>query len=105
MREWRESINSTAKIITMTKVELNEALSRLLAMRKKDGSEYPPNTVHHICCGIMRDLRTEGQPDIDFFKDSSFSQFRDVLDSEMKRLRGQGLGSRWESLDSTLGKP
>ena len=24
----------------------------ILEVRKKDGSEYPPNTLHHICCGI-----------------------------------------------------
>ena len=42
----------------------------------------------------MRYLRTEGQPQINFFSDGSFSHFREVLDSEMKRLRGQGLGSK-----------
>lgn len=39
----------------------------------------------------MRYLRTEGKPDIDFFKDSSFSHF---IDSEMKRLQGEGVGSK-----------
>ena len=34
------------------------------------------------------------QPDIDFFKNASFKPFRDVLDSEMKQLRGQGLGAK-----------
>ena len=42
----------------------------------------------------MRYLRVEGQPDIDFFKDNSFSHFRDVIDSEMKRLQGEGVGSK-----------
>ena len=93
--EWKECRNIKTETTAMTKVELNEALCRfLLEIRKKDGSEYPPNTVHHICCGIMRYLRTEGQPQINFFSDGSFSHFREVLDSEMKRLRGQGLGSK-----------
>ena len=29
----------------------------ILEVRKKDGSEFAPNTLHHICCGIMRYLR------------------------------------------------
>lgn len=32
-------------------------------VRKKDGSEYPPNTLHHIS-GIPRHLRESGRPDI-----------------------------------------
>ena len=93
--EWKECRNIKTETTAMTKVELNEALCRfVLEIRKKDGSEYPPNTVHHICCGIMRYLRTEGQPQINFFSDGSFSHFREVVDSEMKRLRGQGLGSK-----------
>ena len=79
----------------MTKVELDEALCRfVLEMRKQNGKEYPPNTIHHIICGIMRYLRVEGKPDIDFFKDNLFSHFRDVIDSEMKRLQGEGVGSK-----------
>ncbi len=42
----------------------------------------------------MRYLRMEGQPDIDFYKDRSFRRFRDVLDSEMKRLQREGVGSK-----------
>ena len=42
----------------------------------------------------MRYLRLECQPDIEFFKNASFKLSRDVLDSEMKRLRGQGLGAK-----------
>ena len=29
----------------------------ILEIRKKDGSEYPPNTLHDICCGILCHLR------------------------------------------------
>ena len=42
----------------------------------------------------MRHLRTNGQPDIDFFKNPDFSDFRLTLDSEMKRLQRKGLGSK-----------
>lgn len=63
-------------------------------MRKKDGSEFPPNTLHHIVCGIMRYLRWNGHPKIDFFSDTGFSQFKASLDAEMKRLQSCGKGSK-----------
>ena len=59
--------------------------------RKKDGLEYPPNTLYHLVCGIMRHIRHNcGRPEIDFFKDS---RFRSSLDAEMKRLQSAGIGS------------
>ena len=42
----------------------------------------------------MRYLSSESHPDIDFFRDASFSQFREVLDVEMKRLQKERLGSK-----------
>ena len=66
----------------------------VLEARKKDGTEYPPNSLYHIVCGLMRYLRQNGRPSIDFFKDSDFSTFRQTLDAEMKRLKSTGLGSK-----------
>lgn len=63
-------------------------------MRKKDGTEFPPNSLHHIVCGLMRYLRANGQPSIDFFIDPEFCTFKTSLDAEMKRLQTQGLGSK-----------
>ena len=65
-----------------------------MEVRKKDGNKYPPNTLYHIICGIMRHLQNNGQPDLEFFKDSMFASFRMILDAEMKRLQGKGLGSK-----------
>ena len=62
-------------------------------MRKKDGAEFPPNTLHHIVCGIMRHLRWKSNPSIDFFTDGDFIDFKRSLDAEMKRLQSKGLGS------------
>ena len=45
-------------------------------VRKKNGEEYPPNTLHHLVCGIMRFLRQSGKPQLDFFKDDVFAGFR-----------------------------
>ncbi len=54
----------------------------------------PPNTLHHLVCGVMRYLRWNGQPKIDFFTDVDFSHFKQSLDAEMKRLQSQGMGSK-----------
>ena len=68
----------------------------VLEVRTKKGTEYAPNTLYHLLhiCGIMRYVRTTCEkPEIDFFKDYEFSQFRSSLDAEMKRLQATGLGS------------
>ena len=57
----------------------------VLEVRKQNGTEYPPNTLHHIVCGIMRYLRQNGM-NIDFYQDPEFADFRQSLDAEMKRL-------------------
>ena len=64
-----------------------------LEIRKVNGEEYQPNTLHHIICGIMRYVWINGREGIDFFKDAEFAGFRGVLDAEMKRLQTKGLGS------------
>ena len=63
-------------------------------MRKKDGSEFPSSTLHHVVCGIMRHLRWNGHPGLDFFTDIDFTTFKCSLDAEMKRLLSQGIGSK-----------
>ena len=44
--------------------------------------------------GIQRYIRWNGRPEIDFFKDAEFAEFRVCLDSEMKRVQRSGLGSQ-----------
>ena len=63
----------------------------VLEIRSKKGSEYTPNTLRHVVCGIMRHLCM--RHDIDFFKDPEFADFRSSLDAEMKRLQAAGKGS------------
>ena len=41
----------------------------------------------------MSFIRENGRAELDIFKDKNFSQFRKVLDSEMKRLQAAGIGS------------
>ena len=42
----------------------------------------------------MQHLRLNGRPELDFFKDPTFSEFRATLDSEMKRIQSAGIGSK-----------
>ena len=41
----------------------------------------------------MHFLPVNGKPDIDFFKEVEFVDFRTSLDAEMKRLQAKGKGS------------
>ena len=66
----------------------------ILEIRKNCGAEYTPNTLYHICCGLLRQLRWSGYPHVDLFKDPEFSDFHASLDAEMKRLLEDGLGSK-----------
>ena len=68
--------------------------SFIFEVRKQDGSEFPPDSPHHIISGIQRFLRWNRKPQIDLFKDAEFADFRVCLDSEMKRLQRGGLGSK-----------
>ncbi len=77
----------------MTTPQLQHWLTQfILEVRKKVATVYPPNTLHHICCGLIRHLRWTGQPHTDFFKDEGLADFRASLDAEMKSLQGQGIG-------------
>ena len=64
-----------------------------MEVRKLNGECYPPDTLHHIICGIFRFIRLNGNPEADFFKDKQFTQSCSVLDLEMKRLKAHGIGS------------
>ena len=97
--EWRQHKQLCDGSIIPAVDELDPAaLAKLLShftleVRKKNGDEFPPNSLHHIICGIQRHLRMNGKPAIDFFNDSTFADFKMNLDAEMKRLQKKGLGS------------
>ncbi|XP_064403277.1 zinc finger MYM-type protein 2-like [Halichondria panicea] len=82
-------------LMGLDKKEMQYWLCRfVLEVRTKKGTEYAPNTLYHLICGIMRYVRQQCEkPEIDFFKDPEFAQFRSSLDAEMKRLQATGLGS------------
>ena len=58
----------------------------ILETKKQKGQSYPPETLYHIFCGIMRQVSLT-RPGIDFFHYKAFAECRTVLDSEMKRLK------------------
>ena len=98
--EWRKHREHTthvdiAPIHLLSLSELAHWLTRfVLEIRKKTGEVYTPNTLHHICCGLMRHIRLSGNPQVDFFKDPEFSDLHASLDAEMKRLQADGVGSK-----------
>ena len=98
-KTWRECRQTQTgenipSIETMTHTELTHWLSRFVVeVRKVDGTEYPPNTLHHIVAGLQNHLRLEGKM-VDLFKDRQFAPFQASLDGEMKRLQACGLGAK-----------
>ncbi|KXJ18901.1 Zinc finger MYM-type protein 3 [Exaiptasia diaphana] len=76
--------------------ELNYWLSKFVVeVRKKNplGEPYPPNSLYQLCYGIMRHLKGNGRPDVNFFESSSFKLFQDTLEAETKRLLSLGVGA------------
>ena len=73
---WKNSLTSDGQflaipspITSLTREQLAEFLEKfVLEVRKKDGSEYVPETLYHIVCGIMRHLKDEGDTSINFLK-------------------------------------
>ena len=66
----------------------------IFEVRKQDGSEFSPNSLHHIVSGIQCYIRWNRKPAIDLFKDGEFAEFHVCLDSEMKRLQKSGICSQ-----------
>ena len=59
----------------------------MLEVRKENGNLYPPNSLYSLCCGLQRTIRVNGQ---NIFTDALFAKFREVLDSQMKKLKSTG---------------
>ena len=75
------------ELTDMTTTQLSACMTRfMLEARKKDGTVYPPNTLHHLVAGLMRLLRQRGKV-LDISRDAEFNEFRASLDAKMKRLK------------------
>ena len=91
----RQTSRDIPSIQTMQQTKPQQCwTSFILEVHKKNGEEYSPDTLHYLCCGIMHFLHSNGWPSIDLFTDTEFTDFRAVLDSEMKRPQAQGIGTK-----------
>ena len=76
---------------TLCNFELSFWLSKFVyEVRKKDKSEYPPNSLYLLCTGLQRCLRETRAPELKIFESPHFKLFQDSLDTEMKRLTAKG---------------
>lgn len=74
--------------------ELDTYLAKfLLNIRKKDGSEYEPDTLSSFRSSIWRQLRQKGYKH-NILSDPAFSHSSDVLLAKRKQLKSMGLGNR-----------
>jgi hypothetical protein len=103
-KEWADERNSKAPgnekvepdICKVSDVELRHWLAKFVVEVRKKASKgecYPPNTLYQLCCALLRYLRNNGRPALNFFEDPNFKHFQDSIDAEMKRLTGQGVGA------------
>ena len=74
-KEWCKHRQDTSScnitpLSAITASELQYWLTRFITeVRNKNGVEYPPNTLLHICTGIIRYLRNNGHPSMEICKD------------------------------------
>lgn len=85
--------------------EINYGLQRFIVeARRLDGKDYPPKSLYLISCGLLRFLRHKGVYDKNFLdeKNTTFIEFRKVLDAIMKSLIEQGIGCSTKQADLIL---
>ena len=74
---------------------LNRHLSRfVLETRKSNGERYPPATLHHLLCGLLRHFRQQnpGCPNFMDKKDLRFRELHGTLDAHFHQLHSEGIG-------------
>jgi len=75
----------------MSDKAINHWLQRFMLEARKDNREhYSPDSLHQIRCGLHRTIRAVGNTGINFFDSKVFAPFRELMDSELKRLNGTG---------------
>ena len=83
-----------APLEKMSKREMGNILTRfILEVRKKDGTLYPADSLHHIIARLQQHLRAIGCL-VDFFSDKEFTEFRLSLDAEVKSIQSSGVGTK-----------
>ena len=66
-----------------------------IEVRRKDGSEYPPATIHMLLCGLQRIMRRESDRPFEIFAkdDVRFRNFRGTMESVFQQLHKKGVGA------------
>ena len=64
-----------------------------IEVRKKDGSPYPPRSIHHYLLGIQRHIRTETKQELNVINDKEFLELRNLLDALFRKLHSAGVGT------------
>jgi len=109
---WRNQQSSTTQendylvpqltdLWTAPKADISRALKHFIfEIRRQDGTEYPPNTIYNIVCGLARFIREE-RPDCNIMdkEDFNFVQFVRALDACMRNLTSRGIGSHHKRAD------
>ena len=65
----------------------------VIEVRRKDAKPYSPDTLHQICCGLLRLLKEADRAEVNILTDPIFpifQPFRETLDARMKELKGTG---------------
>ena len=77
-------------LVDMSTVEMVHALSRfIIEVHKKNGSEYPAETLYEIVVSLQLWLHMRGKH-VKFLDDDEFIAVRNCLDNRMKELSKQG---------------
>ncbi|CAH3158175.1 unnamed protein product [Porites lobata] len=98
---WAESKNFETNLLSYEAKQLDETLQKFLAeIRKKDGSEYEPDSLRVMLASLDRHLREKDAAfsiakDIDIgVREKFFSNSRKVLEGKARLLRQEGFGKR-----------
>lgn len=91
---WAESKNFETNLLSYDAKQLDETLQKFFAkIRKKDGSEYEPDSLRVMLASLDRHLR-EKNAAFSTAKDIEFSNRRKVLEGKVRLLRQEGFGKR-----------
>lgn len=103
---WRNTcaekqVPTLEELWTATESLITNSLKHFIfEIRRKDGSEYPGNTLYNIVCGLSRFIKTQ-RPDCNIMdkENINFNQFIACLDGRMKDLTTRGVGTTRRSAD------
>ena len=92
--KWCKARNIDDEIESFTPQALDEILTKFYAeVRKRDGSEYVPNSLRVMQASIDRYLRQKNYPD-SIISGRQFKKSQETLNLKAKSLRYQGKGKR-----------